>query len=85
MIHRCVFRTAKATPGLLITDKGVCRTDPATPGLLITDKSVCRIAPAAPGLLRMVKQSLVLFWISVKSRIKHLARLNFFLFDSLKE
>ena len=32
-----VYRTAPATPGLLIIDyKGVCRTAPATPGMLKT-------------------------------------------------
>ena len=33
--HEAVYRTAPATPGLLIIgNKGVCRTAPATPGLL---------------------------------------------------
>ena len=33
--HEAVYRTAPATPGLLINDEAVYRTAPATPGLLI--------------------------------------------------
>ena len=35
MSDKGVFRTAPATPGLLINDEGVCRTAPATSGLFI--------------------------------------------------
>ena len=35
MNDEAVYRTAPATPGLLINDKAVYRTAPATPGLLI--------------------------------------------------
>ena len=34
--HKAVYRTAPATPGLLINHKAVYRTAPATPGLLMT-------------------------------------------------
>ena len=36
MNYKAVYRTAPATPGLLINDKVVYRTAPATPGLLNT-------------------------------------------------
>ena len=37
MNDEAVYRTAPATPGLLINDEAVYRTAPATPGLLKLD------------------------------------------------
>ena len=34
MSHEANYRTAPATPGLLMSDKAVYRTAPATPGLI---------------------------------------------------